>query len=768
MRRLTSFTAIAALAILLLAIPATASALTFEVDSTGDTPGGACTGAASDCTLRSAIELSNSTPGVTDLIGFTGFDGQLPGSRITLGSALPSITSPAIINGSSCLPAGADVGPCVEVAAPSNAVSVLTVDNSDNSSINGLSLTGGRNGINVINSSAALTITNDWIGVKLDGSGGGNAEAGVFVDPDSDGTAIGGTSLGQRNVISNNAIGVDVLGADNTAIQGNFFGVKPDGATKAENGKDIEITDSTAAPGFDATGTVIGGSLTGPQAESAACDGACNVISGAATHGIDLQGEGALQEEAPASGSTTIQGNLIGPNAAGTGVVKNFRSGILVGEADKVLVGGASPELANRINGGEAGIQAGPSAQDLKVEGNRIGLDAAGTGEELAPETEGIAVKSEGTTAGHAAEIVGNRIAMAGGVAIEVEKSGVTATKIAENVIGRGVGGEHLTAGMFGIRLDNSLGTGSAIEGNVVENAHIIGLLIESSNNSVIGNEILGTQAGSGIVIQKFGPQAASGNTIGGDTAADENLISGSGEDAIEILDSVDTDNHILRNTGSGNGGLFIDLGGDGPGNQPTGPNGGIQAPTISAATPTAVSGGGALAGATIRVFEKATSENGEVKGFLGKAVADSSGNWSLAYQSSLPLGTEIGVTQTGPQGTSELAQATTANPPPLPPSGGGGPGPGPNSPDRTPPQTKITWGPKGKSTSRTAVFKFNSSEAGSSFQCKLDRGPFKKCRSPKKLKSLKPGRHVFKVRAIDGAGNTDPTPAVKKFTVLK
>ncbi len=32
----------------------------------------------------------------------------------------------------------------------------------------------------------------------------------------------------------------------------------------------------------------------------------------------------------------------------------------------------------------------------------------------------------------------------------------------------------------------------------------------------------------------------------------------------------------------------------------------------------------------------------------------------------------------------------------------------------------------------------------------------------------LKPGKHVFKVRATDAAGNVDPTPAVKKFTVLK
>lgn len=64
--------------------------------------------------------------------------------------------------------------------------------------------------------------------------------------------------------------------------------------------------------------------------------------------------------------------------------------------------------------------------------------------------------------------------------------------------------------------------------------------------------------------------------------------------------------------------------------------------------------------------------------------------------------------------------------------------------------------------------FKFSSTEAGSAFQCKLDRKPFKPCASPKKYKKLKPGKHVFKVRAIDEAGNADPTPAKRSFKVLK
>jgi CSLREA domain-containing protein len=769
MRRLATVTAITALAVVLLGTAVPAQAAEYTVTSTGDAPdkaigtGGCETATPSECTLRAAIQESNASSGTRDKIVFSpAFEGQMS-DTIAIGSGFPAITDPVTIDGGTCVTEAGVGGPCAGVNGPTAPDSGLVVDNADEVAIEGLAVSGGLIGIDVIDSSQKFTATNDWVGIRLDGTAGANG-TGIFLDPDSDGAHIG-----PGNVISgNNNEGLDLEGASESAIQGNLFGIKPDGTTQAANGKDIEITSSTAAPGFEAADNVVGGQLSAGEAASAACDGACNVISGASSFGIDLKGNGAAQNEAPA-GETRIQGNLIGRNAAGTGVVANFRVGVLVGEADKVLVGGESPEFANRINGGEAGVQAGPSAQDLQIEGNQIGLDAAGTGSELTPTTEGIAVKAEGTTAVHAARIVGNRIAMAGGVAIEVEKSGATATTVADNVIGRGIGGEHLTAGAFGIRLDNSQGTGSTIEGNVVENAHIIGLLIESSNNSVIGNEIIGTEAESGIVIQKFGPQGSSGNIIGGETAADENEISGSGTNAIEIVDGIDLRNEILRNTGSNNGDLFIDLGRDGPGNQVSGPNGGIQAPVIAAATPTAVSGSGALANATIRVFKKATSQNGEIESFLGEVEADGSGSWSLTYESPLPLGTDIGVTQTGIEGTSELAQATTANPPPPAGGGsGGGSGGGGGSPDRTSPQTKITKGPKGKSTSRTATFRFRSSEANSSFQCKLDRGPFKKCRSPKKFKRLKPGKHIFKVRATDAAGNTDPTPAVRKFTVLK
>ena len=84
-------------------------------------------------------------------------------------------------------------------------------------------------------------------------------------------------------------------------------------------------------------------------------------------------------------------------------------------------------------------------------------------------------------------------------------------------------------------------------------------------------------------------------------------------------------------------------------------------------------------------------------------------------------------------------------------------------APDITPPTTVI-GGKKIKGS--TAKFRFTSNEPGSTFQCKLDKRKFKSCSSPKKYKKLSDGKHKFKVRAVDAAGNVDATPAKKKFKI--
>ena len=63
-------------------------------------------------------------------------------------------------------------------------------------------------------------------------------------------------------------------------------------------------------------------------------------------------------------------------------------------------------------------------------------------------------------------------------------------------------------------------------------------------------------------------------------------------------------------------------------------------------------------------------------------------------------------------------------------------------------------------------TFEFSSNETGSTFLCKLDKGKFAKCKSPKTYKNLKPGKHKFEVKASDAQGEADPSPVVKKFKI--
>jgi len=60
--------------------------------------------------------------------------------------------------------------------------------------------------------------------------------------------------------------------------------------------------------------------------------------------------------------------------------------------------------------------------------------------------------------------------------------------------------------------------------------------------------------------------------------------------------------------------------------------------------------------------------------------------------------------------------------------------------------------------------FHFESTEPGSTFRCKLDRQPYRRCGSGKRYTDLAPGRHTLKAFAVDPAGNADSSPAVAHF----
>jgi hypothetical protein len=89
--------------------------------------------------------------------------------------------------------------------------------------------------------------------------------------------------------------------------------------------------------------------------------------------------------------------------------------------------------------------------------------------------------------------------------------------------------------------------------------------------------------------------------------------------------------------------------------------------------------------------------------------------------------------------------------------------------PDTVPPDTTISGRPKDKTKKKTATFAFGGVDSGSvvGFQCSLDGAAFTPCTSIHTVK-VKKGKHTFAVRAIDQAGNVDPTPATDGWKVKK
>jgi len=87
------------------------------------------------------------------------------------------------------------------------------------------------------------------------------------------------------------------------------------------------------------------------------------------------------------------------------------------------------------------------------------------------------------------------------------------------------------------------------------------------------------------------------------------------------------------------------------------------------------------------------------------------------------------------------------------------------------PPHATITDGPANNSTIQTNSTSFSFSGTGGisplTFECSLDAGTFAPCTSPDTLTGLSNGQHTFAVRAVDAAGNVDPSKDSRTFWAL-
>lgn len=85
---------------------------------------------------------------------------------------------------------------------------------------------------------------------------------------------------------------------------------------------------------------------------------------------------------------------------------------------------------------------------------------------------------------------------------------------------------------------------------------------------------------------------------------------------------------------------------------------------------------------------------------------------------------------------------------------------------DTVKPNTLAAVNAPPESSYNITSYSFESSEAGGTFECKIDSGVYTACTSPYSIPPLKDGKHKLTIRAKDIAGNYDSSPLVYRWIV--
>ncbi len=538
------------------------------VDTTADTNPVDLT--SDQISLREAIEISNGTiplssltpnaraqitvttlppstlnaPRVPNTIDF-----NIPGSglqTISVGSALPAISTPLIINGySEPGLAPGSVGPINPVTVPQEDIAdpliqldgsglsrSIPVDGLDiqtsNCVIDGLIVTGfsGR-GISISGAnSQGNWLWGNFLGTLpdsvngrnfLNGAGLGNDIAGVQID--SSNNTIGGNDPGQRNIIDNNGDGLilDTSSGVGTLVEGNFIldnlnagvlVISSNNTIGQQTSGGGNVISGNASVGILITGNPIGlpsGVVVGPNIQGNGVFG--NVI------GLDI-------------------GNYVGISVPGTFavrpriVVTQQLTGIDIENSSGNAIGNAIAASQNIIAGNVGdGIDInGLSSVGNTVAGNLIGFS---TGDSPAPpystvlanltyqpNENGIVITSPGNTIGGSATGAANTISNNRQNGIVLSGAGAQGNTVLDNIIG--------------LTPDGSIAIGNAFDGILVDNA---------PSNLMSGNTISGNNHGVVITDGQYGKpgniNTATGNLVQG------NLIGTDGSGSVDLGNAV-------------------------------------------------------------------------------------------------------------------------------------------------------------------------------------------------------------------------------------
>ncbi|MGQ0540705.1 MAG: beta strand repeat-containing protein, partial [Blastocatellia bacterium] len=393
-------------------------------------------------------------------------------------------------NGGGNIVTGCFIGICPQdpTANCGNPVNGVQIINSPNNIIGGSTAAerniiggNGTNGIEITgNASSGNVVTGNYIGILPDNTIKKNQSSGVVING-APNNRVGGTTAGERNVISGNGSGSDLpanqsksavlisgAGATGNVVEGNYIGTTIDGTARAGGNNDNRLNGVRIE---NAPNNRIGGSVgTTP---GGACTGACNVISGFMFRGgVYITGSGAT--------GNSVLGNFIGTNAAGTARINNTTGVTITGSASNNTVGGTTAAGRNLINNG---LMLTADAASNTVQGNYIGTDTTGN--------IGIGFLSGG--------------GIIAALTIDGAPNNTIGTAAGTTLGGACTGGCNLISGnnLLGVRITGSASTGNRVDYNYIglnaagtaalrNNGDAITLL-NGANSNIIGRPLATT-----------------------------------------------------------------------------------------------------------------------------------------------------------------------------------------------------------------------------------------------------------------------------------
>jgi Calx-beta domain len=357
-------------------------------------------------------------------------------------------------------------------------------------------------------------------------AGVGNTQEGILLG--SANATVGGIEPQDANVIGGNgAQGVLIVpGASGNQVLGNQIGV----IGPSSSGLYFQDGNGSDGVAIESSGTAGDPSnivYSSSNVIGGAAPGSGNIISANHGYGVHLLGVGATRNLVEAN---SIGGAPEGGYVFGNGRPGNSADGVRIDDAPDNQVGGLTAADGNVISSNQgAGVYVtGADAMGNTIENDIIGLTATGTAV-LGNNGAGVATYSPGTLIGPGNVISANLLG------ILISGASATGVIVRDNLVGTdSTGSADLGNAQYGIEIDSA--SGNTIGGDTaaaqVISGNLVGIEINggTSTQNLIQGNLIGTDksgtADLGNSNEGILIEGAHGNTVGGTTSAARNVIS--------------------------------------------------------------------------------------------------------------------------------------------------------------------------------------------------------------------------------------------------